>query len=272
MELILPVEKAGGHVIAVSADGGQRVRLTVDGPSTSLEYSTLGRVSSRRIRADFGTLGQVDVKVRFTRYGRGLPRMGRCAGRAPVEGEGTYRGKIELSRDGGDIPGVSVRGGRAYFERTFRQVCKRRHPEPKPGDERKRETEEGVLTVSGKGEGRTVRFEVLIFALRRNLARSGGIAHAAVYERRDEVRIARSAGTLFGHGSFVMSERGVSPETVEARPPGPFAGQALYSRSPNAPASWVGDLRVDLPGAEQIPLAGPGLSAFLCRGSVDSCS
>jgi hypothetical protein len=82
-------------------------------------------------------------------------------------------------------------------------------------------------------------------------------------------------GAFFDRGSFVMSKRGKKPETVEVELPEPFAGRALYSRSPGSPPNWTGDLTVNLPGADGIPLTDPGFSALFCRGSsvarVDHC-
>ena len=270
-ELILPVEAKGGRIISVSANSRQRVQLTVERPSSTIEYSTKGRVSSRRIEADFGALGRIDVRLDVVRFGPGVLRREHCKGHDPIEGEGTYSGAIEFSQEAG-VPEVSIKRGRVYFERRFRQVCKRRSPRYKPGPfpKLKRKLEEGDLAVRGKGDGRTVRLDATIFAFRRNPAQSGGTLRATVYERREGVRIARWRGEFFDD-SFAMSKRGTKPETVRVELPEPFAGRALYSRSPGSPPSWTGDLSVDLPGADGISLAGPGFSATLCRGKVDSC-
>jgi hypothetical protein len=270
-ELILPVEAKGGRIISVSANNRQRVQLKVERPSSTIEYSTKGRVTSRRIEADFGALGRIDVRLDLVRFGPGVFRQGHCKGHDPIEGEGTYRGTIEFSQEGG-VPEVSTTRGRVYFERRFRQICKRRNPRYKPGPfpKLKRKIEEGELTVRGKGGGRTVRLDATFFAFRRNPAQSGGTLRATVYERREGVRITRWRGGFFDD-SFAMSKRGTKPETVRVELPEPFAGFALYSRSPGSPPSWTGDLSVDLPGAEGIPLTGPGFSATLCRGKVGSC-
>lgn len=128
--------------------------------------------------------------------------------------------------------------------------------------------EVGFLTAGGKGGGRTVLLEALNFALSRNLARSAGRLAVAVYERAGEVRIARRISVSVDNDSFAMSARGKTPETVEIEPPAPFAGRALYSRSPGTSPSWTGDLSVDLADNERIPLTGLGFSATFCRGST----
>lgn len=274
--LILPVEKRYDYVISVSANDRQRVQFVVDGSSSTTEYSTNGRVTSQRIEAAFGTLGRVDVGLHLVRYPSDPSHKGRCKGRAPVYQEGTYRGVIEFSRQG-DVPKVSTRRGRAYFERRFRQVCKRQRPQSGPGGKKepKRKVEVGFLTVDGKDENRAVLLQALNFALRRNPARSGGLLTAAAYERREGVRIARRTSVSIDHDSFAMSGRGKSPETVEVKLPEPFVGRALYSHSPGSSPRWAGDLSIDLPSIDRLPLTGPGFRATLCRGSsvasLDRC-
>jgi hypothetical protein len=268
--LILPVERRADDVISVSAnEQQQRVQFAVEGPSSKTEYSTKGHVSSQRIKATFGTLGKIDVRLRLVPHPPDRPHEGRCKGRAPLYQEGTYSGTIEFAHLG-DVPKVSTRHGRAYFKRRFRQVCKRQRPPSKLGGKNgpKHKLEVGILTVRGKSEGRTVLLEASILALKGNPARSAGYLSVVGYERHEGVRIAKTTGTSIDHHSFAMSSLGETPETVAVELPKPFAGDALYSRSSGFPPSWIGDLSVELPGADRVPLAGPGFSAVFCRGSL----
>lgn len=275
VQLILPVEKRSGNVVSVSANERQQVKFKMEGASSSIGYSTKGRVSNRRIEATFGALGRIDVRLHLIRYPPGPPRKGRCRGRAPLYQEGSYHGTIEFSGQG-DVPNASAKHGRVYFERRFRQVCKRQHPQPGPKNKLRRKVEVGFLKVSGNSEGHTVLLEALDFALRRNPARSGGSLAVEAYERHEGVRIATRTSASIDHGSFAMNGRGEIPETVEVELPEPFAGRALYARSPGSSPSWTGDLSVNLPGTGTIPLTGPGLSATLCRSSsiarLDDCA
>lgn len=268
--LILPVAKRGGYVISASANHRQSVQLEVSGPSSGIEYSATGSVSRRRIEADFGDLGKIDIGLNVVRVASDPFRKGRCKGRGSRYGQGTFRGTIRVSSQE-SVPEISVDRGRFYLERHFRSICR---PEPqvyRRGGKFKRALEEGILEVRGKSQGRTVHFGAGIFALRRNPARSGGIVRATAYERREGVRITRWATRFFERDSFVMSRRGREPETIEVELPGPFAGYAFYSRSRGSRPSWTGDLSIDLPGADDIFLTGPRFSAILCRGRVDSC-
>jgi hypothetical protein len=272
VELVLPVAKKRGSVISVSADGSQRAQFTIAGPSARIEYTTKGLVNSRHIEADFGALGHIDIVVHLDTFGFNPDHKGRCTGRGSLYAEGTYRGSIELFHARG-VPESSTKHGRVYFRHRFRNVCKRRLPRRKPGLFRRleRRLEEGILTVRGREEGHTVNMEAAIVALRHRPSRAAGRVAVQVYEKQGEVRIARETGGIVDRGSFGMSKRGENPETVNVKLPKPFVGSALYSQSPDSPPSWTGDLSVDLPGANEVPLTGPGFNAILCRGRVGSC-
>ena len=101
VRLVLPVAKVRGHFISLIADGRQRVQLTIELPAGTVEYSTGGYVSGRRIVADFGALGRIDVRLRFGRSGSDPAHRGHCKGRGSRHQEGTYRGTIEFSRGAG---------------------------------------------------------------------------------------------------------------------------------------------------------------------------
>jgi hypothetical protein len=272
VELTLPVERSDGHVTSVSADGTGRVKVKLEEASSALEVSTTGRVSSQRIAASFGAFGRIDVRLRMNQPQWNPPHTGRCHGTGSLYQEGIYRGTISFSPMQG-VPEISTTSGQVYYERRFRQVCRRRRPRPisSPHAKLERRLEEADLTVHGKADGRTVRLHATIFAFRRSPAYSAGTVQATAYERRGAVRITRRIGKTFGRHQFVMSRRGEDPETVKVQLPTPFAGQASYSRGANALPSWTGNLSVDMPGAAGVALAGVGFSAVLCRGKVAGC-
>jgi hypothetical protein len=263
--LILPVERAANYVIAVSASEQQRVQLLVKRPSSTTEYMTTGHVNNRGIEADFGALGQVDVRLHLVRRPPDPPHKGRCRGRAPLYQEGTYHGSIEFSHQG-DVPAVSVERGHVYFERRFRQVCKRQ-PQSAGGNKHRptRTVEAGLLTLAGRVAGRTIFLQVASFASRINPQHSASNLEVAAHERLEGVRITQRISTPLDHGAFVMSPPGSALDTVEITPPAPFAGHAIYARRPASPPSWTGDLTVDLPNGSSVPLTGVDFTAVFCR-------
>lgn len=270
-ELFLDLGAKGGYEFLVEANDRQRVLLAVEGGLfTATEYSTKGRVSSTRIEADLGELGRIDIRVNLA-PGRAQsypPRKG-CGGPASIYVPGTFRGTIEFSGEG-DVPAVSVTRGEIGFTRRFKRVCKQRQPAPDRGDgeRRKPKVDVGLLEAIGEVEGRTAFFGAFNFVPKRDPARSFGFLIAGAFERRERVLIERSTlEFFFGPEAFRMSRPGKKPETVRVALPEPFAGRAHYSRKPGSPPTWTGNLRVDLPGADAIPLAGPDFKAIFCRGS-----
>lgn len=278
-ELFLFLEDKGDYEISLEANDRQRVLLAVEeGLLTATEYSTEGHVSSKRIEADLGDLGRIDIDVRLEpRYSEREPSQRNCKGPASIYVPGTFHGTIRFSGEG-DIPPFSVKRGEIGFLRRFKRVCKQRRRAPEQNQEEgkpKLELEFGLLDTSGKGDGRTVRFEVLSLAPARNPAKSFGVYEAAAYERRESVQIARSTFGFIGAEEFRMSKRGKQPLTLQVKPSEPFAGKALYKRGPGSKATWTGNLSVELPGADAIPLTGDDYDAVFCRGvesgEIDRC-
>lgn len=270
-ELFLFLEDKGDYEISLEANDRQRVLLAAEaGFLTAAEYSTRGHVSSKRIEADLGDLGQIAIDVRLRpRESEREPSQRNCKGPASIYVPGTFHGTIRFSGEG-DIPPFSAKRGYIGFVRRFKRVCKQRQPTPnqKKGQngKPKPKLEFGLLDTSGKGDGRTVSFEVFSLGPARNPAKSFGIFEAAAHERRQGVRIVRSTLGFLGPKEFRMSKRGEQPLTLRVKPPEPFVGKAFYRREPGQKATWTGNLSVELPGSEPIPLTGDNYDAVFCRG------
>jgi len=52
-------------------------------------------------------------------------------------------------------------------------------------------------------------------------------------------------------------------QTATLSPPAPFSGSGLFKRSREAGQRWSGDLSIDMPGREDVPLTGSALRATL---------
>lgn len=264
-ELRIPLGLKHHYFLSLSADDKQQVKLVAGELFTASSYSVEGKVSSHRIEADFGPLGRVDVKIHLHR-GSNPPRAGKnCSGHPTILLRGTYRGTIEFAGER-DVPAVGSERGRVTFIHRFRRVCRKPAPPAGHGQKKQRSTFElGVLTVNGHGEGRTTRFQAFDLALKQRPALSFGLFLAAVYERVEQVRIARSTFGFAGEGNLVMSKRSKSSETFKVKLDEPFSGKAVFARSRRSPSTWNGDLTVKLPGSGPIPFTGPDFQADLCR-------
>jgi hypothetical protein len=269
-QLTMWAEEKKGYEFTVSANKRQRVQLSVEKEVFSTTaYSTKGRVSSRRVEADLGGFGRIDVEIDLAPSRSGSRKGSQsCKGKPPLFLYGTFRGAIEFSGEG-RVPAISTKRGPVLFTRRFRQVCKRRRQQKQNEDKQGGEKQPPAIEVGGlraqaKGEGRTILFEAFSLAPPRNPALSLGIAAGSAYERREGVRIVRTAFELFGSG-LLMSKRDKEPETFRVKLEEPFTGRGLYSHSAASPPTWTGNLSVTLPGIDPIPLAGPGFSFDFCR-------
>lgn len=271
-ELFLFLEDKGGYEISLEANDKQRVLLAAEaGFLTAAEYSARGHVSSKRIEADLGDLGRVAIDVRLRpRESEREPSQKNCKGPSSIYVPGTFDGTIRFSGEG-DIPPFSAKRGYIGFVRRFKRVCKQRqrargNQKEGPDEKPKPKLEFGLLDTSGKGDGRTINFEVFSLGATRNPAKSFGIYEAAAHERRQGVRIVRSTLGFLGPKEFRMSKRGEKPLTLRVKPPEPFSGKAFYRREPGEKATWTGNLSVELPGSDPIPLTGDNYDAVFCRG------
>lgn len=273
-ELFLFLGDKGDYELSLEANHQQRVLLAAEtGLFTATEYSTRGRVSSKRIEADLGDLGRIDIDVRLRpRHSEAEPLQRNCKGPASIFVPGSFHGTIRFSGEG-DIPPITVKRGEIGFLRRFKRVCKQPRRAPKRNQKKKEKEEKpkvklefGLFDASGKGDGRTVRFEVFSLGMARNPAESLGIYEVTAAERRPSLRIVRNTFGFFGPEEFRMSKRGKQPLTLRVKPSEPFSGKALYRRGRGEKATWTGNLSVELPGAEAIPLTGDNYDAVFCRG------
>jgi hypothetical protein len=264
----VPPEHNGDYVIAISANDRRHVQLSVETPSSRTEYSTIGRASGSRLIASFGTLGRVDLRLHLTPRAMDVHTGGRCKGHVPLYMEGTYSGTIAFAPVD-SLPRLSVKRGHVYFTHQFEHICKRRRPSPLPSNETTlaHKADVGFLAVHGRVPGRTVSLEGSVLTLKGHPAHTTGRLIVVTRKGSEGVRVTKTTNLPLSHDSFAMSELGIIPETVELAPPMPFAGRALYVRSPGSSPSWTGDLRLSLSDSDRLSLTGPSFSATMCRSS-----
>jgi hypothetical protein len=76
--------------------------------------------------------------------------------------------------------------------------------------------------------------------------------------------------TVFRGASAIGRAKSFTVHSSEGRlaalvqPPWPFEGRAGYRKSPGSPPTWRGTLRVPIPGAGTLRMAGRRFSASLC--------
>lgn len=219
-------------------------------------YETTGRVFGDRIRVRFGNLGRVTTffhpSGRVKR--RNPPR--RCEGEPRLTSFGTFVGTVGFSGERGYTAAEASRA-RGRLLTLPRWRCKRgRARVPlglNPTAEQKIELEATAART---------RSSFSVSATRPPEERGSTFFTASRIERRGGLLISRFAFTGGPERTFVVDD---ALGTATAEPPPPFSGSAAFVRNPDGSTSWSGSLAVDLPGAEDVPLADSTFTARLYR-------
>ena len=277
-----------GYEISIASLGHGKVRLSAtrgdflslllgSGAIVSATYVVPGRVTRHRLSANLGRLGL--VSVRFHRLGRPIhghaPSFLRCEGRAPHRRTGQVRGHDPVPWRAGLHPCRAARRqgvGRAQVQAILPAPPSLRPRRPRPlgapgGAEadprhragRRRGARHGRLTALD-----TIRLEAPPKE-KGGETRSLTLVAAARSERRSRIEISRTAAIIGDQGSLLASRPGAEPVTATVVLPGPFAGTGSYLEQAGHASSWTGPLRVRLPGADRVPLAGKAFTAAFCR-------
>ena len=259
------VPASDGYQLTVSAViPFSLVQITVEGHSTSAQYSALGTVTTTSLEASFGRLGEVSMGFHPSgnnRFRRIPPRcesghMSRVGSRL-----GSFRGSFEFNGERGYIHAVASHAlgglGNPLTNTSGTPLeCK---PSPSPEQQERRQ---GSAWLEGGPPGKKIRFSATRFFGRQpsrlslaasapNAKRYGFFAYALEYSGR--VSIMRQALAVAGSSSF-SSDDSLTNATVN--PPAPFSGQGHFIRDSKGRASWTGNLRVTFPGVGLVPLTG----------------
>lgn len=240
--------------VSASADGWVEISAYQLQRSEVAEYFARGSVTPRRIKAQFGSIGQIDMAWTPTSKQEVTSEpQGDCRGRKALIQQGIWEGSFSFRGEHGYAK-ADVKRVRGIAVHSFREVCKG----PDAGDEYSAPPEVTLRAHSRRG-----RHEVDFQAATRS-ARGGRIEefNAALTERRPKLFIRRST---FAGGGAVVGQFDFDGTTGSARlaPPEPFLGSAELD--PAAAETWTGDLIVPFLGVGPVALAGPDFRASLYR-------
>jgi hypothetical protein len=245
-----------GTDVTIRADAGGWIEILVFElrRSEMAEYSARGSVTPHRIKAQFGSIGQIDMRWSPTskREVTSEPQ-GDCRGRKALIQQGVWVGGFSFRGEKGSTK-ADVRHASGIAVHSFREVCKG----PDAGPEYSTPPEETLLAHS-RGGRREVDFQAATRA-----ARGGRVEEfkASLTERRPNLFIRRSTfaggGAVAGQFDFELATG-----TGRVAPPEPFLGSAQLD--PTAAEPWTGDLTVPFLGVGLVALAGPDFRARLHR-------
>lgn len=262
LEHIATLPATNGYVASIATSGHRQVVLSFAQGSYQISYTTLGRVTRRRITADFEKLGHVSLHFRRKRPSESRPPefpLRQCKGRRSVEERGIYLGNVSFRGERG-FSRIRSRRAKGQTIRSYRQVCKA------PGwlqarASRSDDFETYVLSTSARDHGMTRSF-LVVESTDIGLA----IDVASLQQKVEGVGVKKAAFALDG-AVFHLTPPGKVPVETKMVPTWPFLGSATYIDDAKQPATWTGSLGVRFPGSGQVSLAGPEFEAELCRAA-----
>jgi hypothetical protein len=239
-------------VLGVSARGGHpaSVEIVVSGRHRGVVYSAPATVTETSIQANLGELGEISVA--FHPSGRPTTVRPKCGGSPVSFDSGSYEGTIDFHGEEGytEVDATSAPGNLDFW---LDALCL------------------GIGGGSGPllpGAELHIRNPQLgpEFTVVKNRPDAPARVEVGVSEYRDGISIERFTALLMPTGSFKYDPR-LQVATLD--PPLPFAGSGRFDRSKKASKRWSGDLTIDMPGREGVPLTGSGLRATLVHAEWD---
>lgn len=272
--LEIGLRNSDGWSMSIIAANHRQIYLNASRGAASVTYRVTGHASRRRLKANFGALGRVDLRMDLEPRPLNpvlhefLSVPDHCRGKEPVELVGPFRGVVDFPGEA-KVAGIKARSGPARVQHTYKTVCERRKRKSvfRRGSKLPAlQLEVSALGARGHGGGRTTAFEA--FGVEFESEILFGLISGSVHERHGRVRIIRSVVDFVEGPKFDFGPQGRKVQTAEVKAPKPFTGNASYQQSRGISATWTGDLAVSLPGLGTVPLAGPEFNAKLCRGTV----
>jgi hypothetical protein len=236
---------------------------------------------SNGIKASLGKLGRIDLRFVPEEVEEKKPFVPVCDGEKTRVELGHFVGLIEFRGEHGYTRVRATRaGGGVVVEPAPSCRAKAKHAPHKRG--RAAEFERRMSTLAGSPTAGVHLAELTVSrqnpqatfsAFRASFPAKGkqeNLENFVAGAARDRGRIKEesSALDLLVSGPY-FHVPDLSRPTHEAvlEPPGPFLGGATLQRESAHQVSWLGDLRVNLPGFGVVPLTGPGTDVKMCADS-----
>jgi hypothetical protein len=251
---IFGVQASNGYRVTIvangSSDGTGDIAVLAVSTRAAAIYRTAATVTDKGVEANLGELGRISVKSVRTGRKRTVPRD--CEGnRKRRIAAIRYEGIIEFHGEE-DFTDVSANSAPFDYRTYLGFACMReggRPPgKPLPG---------AFLHVHRNPEEN----ELMLHAVQPRPGSATSIS-VQVDKHQGEFEITRAVG-IRARASALRFDPRLRKATLS--PPAPFDGHATFRRSAPFGDRWSGNLTVDLPGASDYPLTGPGLRVSLVR-------
>ena len=278
-EAALP--SADGYALFLRAKDHRHIELDVERespaePYVTMTYRATGQVDDDGIKVDFGRFGKVDLRSVGHPHEE-QSRYPNCTPAAPaISRYGGMRGRFEFESLDGKVE-LSAHQVEGQTRDAPSRTCT-----PKPHQEIEGETSFAARPVvtEAKGEGFAAGFSALahtggrtieIYAVELNHEIVPDMAATSTrrYGRvllSTSVHAPESEEEVPGEAvQFSIAGQGTRPRRATLSAPEPFSGIGTYTYEPGSPATFLGSLKVRIPGEGTLPLSGPEFRAALCN-------
>lgn len=221
------------------------VELYVTRKHQLVTYSAPATVTETSIEANLGELGEIAVTFKPTGQQRTVKP--RCGAKPISFDSGSYEGTIAFHGEEGytELDATSAPGSIDFL---LDALCS--------------------VTSGGSSGGRRPGAELSIrnpqlgpeLTVVKDRPDGAALIDVGVSEYNSGIAIQRVTSLLIPTGGFKYDRR---LRTATLSPPSPFSGTGQFDRSKKGNKRWSGDLTVDMPGREDVPLTGNMLRARL---------
>jgi hypothetical protein len=253
----IELEGTNGYSIHISVNPRRHLILEVTKGGFSAEYLTRDLLADAdRVRAKL--LGLGTISVRFHPRGQVRhPSLSGCGKKRPTVQPGVVRGTIRFVGER-KYTRVKVHQAEAALEEPKSWLCRygaKFEPNPRERDwiSKFSAEEEGVYFLARK--------------YRPGVIEGGRVIYWAETGEAFETASGRVPLTIFRHlrvPARAPTFLDAHPEHLTISPPPPFSGTGTWARTPESVFTWEGDLSVQFPGLDPIPLAGPSFGSEFC--------
>lgn len=251
------LEGSNGYRIRVSAYLGVMSLTTVKGGITTEYYARNAHVDANHLRARLPGLGLISVRFHQQGLAHHLPLAG-CDGPRATVRRGVVRGTIRFVGER-DYTKVAAREADAESAEWEKQRCRYGTPGHVSGNQR----DQTNRFQAWGDETSSTFFGATKY--RPGVLDGGRVVFTAeTSSYRGSLRVARRTSVLARASAFQIPEPDTYPEHVILTPPPPFSGTGTFARTPESVFTWEGDLSVQFPGIDPIPLTGPSFEPNYC--------
>jgi len=255
--LDMDLQGSDGYSIHISSGPRRHLTLEVSKEGFSASYTTQDFLAATDgVKAQLQGLGTVSVRF----HPRGPvrhPAVPGCGKKRPAVQPGLVRGTIRFAGER-DYVRVEADEAEASIEELKNRSCRYQGNidfDPRERDWVSKFTAggDGVFFLARRYEpGAFETGDALYFAEMGELFRKApGVPWLLIYR---EIKVPAPASTF----------QDAHPEHLTISPPPPFSGTGTLGRTPESVFTWKGDLSLQFPGLDPIPLAGPGFEPGYC--------